>query len=303
MIKTSLKNFFTSMLYIFVPMGIVYLFVLLAMFGLAASAIGSAATMLDELSTLLTDTVSESNFSVTEFISFAADRLTWDGNIFHYVGQIIDTGWVRTTVKEFFGSTSGDFTSDFTNIVMEFTSALKSQLTIAISCCAIGLVLANYATGFVVRRKNARRGFKRWIVANTVIPFVESLILGGAFALAAEIRYYALFAFAVVITAYGLLALISAWIVYKEKSLAFKDVVNGKNLLGQIASVAVIFLLVVAVFFLVSILNFMLAALVILPVVIYALNIIRVNSDSYVIGLAAKKAAIAQKEIDAETKK
>lgn len=299
MIKTSLKNFFTSMLYIFVPMGIVYLFVLLAMFGLVGSAIGSAATMLGELSELLRDTVSESNFSVTEFISFAADRLTWDGNIFHYVGQIIDTGWVQSTVKEFFGSTT-HITQDFTDIVMEFTSALKLQLTIAISTCVVGVVLANYATGFVVRRKNARRGFKRWIVANTVIPFVESLVLGGAFALAAEIRYYALLAFAVVILAYGFLALVSSWIVYKDKSLPFKEVVNTKNLLGQIASVAVIFLLVVAVFFLVSILNFILAALVILPVVIYAINLIRVNTDSYVLSLLAKKSA--QEETEPETK-
>lgn len=299
MIKTSLKNFFTSMLYIFVPMGIVYLFVLLAMFGLAGASIGSAATMLGELSELLRDTVSESNFSVTEFISFAADRLTWDGNIFHYVGQIIDTGWVQSTVKEFFGSTT-HITQDFTDIVMEFTSALKLQLTIAISTCVVGVVLANYATGFVVRRKNARRGFKRWIVANTVIPFVESLVLGGAFALAAEIRYYALLAFAVVILAYGFLALVSSWIVYKDKSLPFKEVVNTKNLLGQIASVAVIFLLVVAVFFLVSILNFILAALVILPVVIYAINLIRVNTDSYVLSLLAKKSA--QEETEPETK-
>lgn len=300
MIKTSLKNFFTSILYIFVPMGIVYLFVLLALFGLAGSAIGSAATMLDELSTLLADTVADAEFSVTDFIAFAADRLTWDGNIFHYVGQILDSGWVNTTVREFFGSTS-NFTSDFTDIVMEFTSALKLQLTLAIATCAVGLVLANYATGFVVRRKNARRGFRRWIVANTVIPLVESLILGCAFALAAEIRYYALLAFAVVIIAYGLLALISSWIVYRNKSLPFKEVVNTKNLLGQIASVFIIFLLVVAVFFLVSILNFMLGALVILPVVIYALNIIRVDTDSYVIGLVTKKSA--QTEGGEETKK
>lgn len=305
MIKTSLKNFFGSMLYIFVPMGIVYLFVLLALFGFALSAVGSATAMLGDLSDLVSSTVSQSEISVSEFIVYAGEKLTWDGNIFNYIGQIIDTQWVQTTVKEFFellGSSSDVFTANFTEIVMDFVSSLKAQIAVVIVCCYLGLVFANFATGFVVRRKNARRGIKRWIVANTLIPFVESLVLGGAFALAAEIRYYALLVFAVIVTAYAFLALLSSWILYGNKIVAFKEVVNGRNLLEYLASVAIISLLVVAAFFLVMFINFILAVLIVVPVILYALNIVKVNADSYVKSLAEGRAAErAAKEAAAQT--
>ncbi len=297
MIKTSLKNFFNSILYVFIPMGIIYLFVLLAIFGFVTAAIGSATTTLGELSELVSSTVSQSEISVSEFIVYAGEKLTWDGNIFNYIGQIIDTGWALTTVEEFFkllGTSSEAFTADFTAIVVDFSAAIKLQFTLAIVCCYLGLLLANYATGFMVRRKNARRGFKKWIVANTVIPFVESLVLSGAFALAGAIRYYSLLVFAVIVTAYAFLALTSSWIVYGNKTVPFKEVVNGKNLLEYLASVALIFLCVAAFFFLVMFINFILAALVVIPIVVYALNIIKVNADSYVKGLAEGKTAAKQ---------
>ena len=259
MIKTSLKNFFNSILYVFIPMGIIYLFVLLAIFGFVTAAIGSATTTLGELSELVSRTL--------------------------------------TTVEEFFkllGTSSEAFTADFTAIVVDFSAAIKLQFTLAIVCCYLGLLLANYATGFMVRRKNARRGFKKWIVANTVIPFVESLVLSGAFALAGAIRYYSLLVFAVIVTAYAFLALTSSWIVYGNKTVPFKEVVNGKNLLEYLASVALIFLCVAAFFFLVMFINFILAALVVIPIVVYALNIIKVNADSYVKGLAEGKTAAKQ---------
>ncbi len=297
MIKTSLKNFCNSILYVFIPMGIIYLFVLLALFGFLNAAIGSATSTLDELSELISGTVTQSEISVSDFIVYAGEKLTWDGNIFNYIGQIIDTEWVLTTIKEFFellGSSSEAFTADFTAIVVNFSVAIRTQFALAIVCCYLGLLFANYATGFVVRRKNARRGFKKWVVANTVIPFVESLVLSGAFALAGVIRYYSLLVFAVIVTAYAFLALTSSWIVYGNKTVAFKDVVNGKNLLEYLVSVALIFLCVAAFFFLVMLINFVLAALIVIPIVVYALNIIKVNADSYVKGLAESKITAEQ---------
>ncbi len=297
MIKSSLKNFCTSILYIFIPMGIIYLFVLLALFGFISAFFSSATSTLGQLSELVSSTVTSSEISVSNFITYASGKLVWDGNIINYIGQIIDTEWITTTVQEFFellGSSSEVFTADFTNIVMEFSVAIKMQFVLAIVCCYLGLVFANFATAFMVRRKNARRGLKKWIVANTVIPFVESLVLGGAFALAAEIRYYSLLVFAVIATAYAFLALTSSWIVYGNKVLRFKEVVNGKNLLGYLASVGLIFLIVVAFFFLSMLLNTIFAVLIVIPVIVYALNIIRVNADSYVKNLAADKADSAQ---------
>lgn len=293
MIRTSVKNFFTSIIYIFVPMGIIYLFVLFALFGFVLSTAGSATTMLGELSALVSGTVSEGEISISEFIVYAGEKLTWDGNIFNYIKQMVDTNWVQTTVREFFellGGTSENFTASFGEIVMKFTNEVKTQLVVAVLCCYVGLLLANYATGFVVRRKNARRGFKRWIVANTVIPFVESLVLGGVVALVAQIKYYALLVVVVILVAYAFLALTSSWIVYGNKTLQFKEVVNGKNLLCHLASVAVIFLCVLAAFFLVLLINFILAVLIALPAIVYALNIVKVNSDSYVKSLADAKA-------------
>ncbi len=288
MIKTALKNFFGSIIYIFVPMGIVYLFVLFALFLFALSAIGSASAMIGSLTDLVSETVTVSGISVSEFIVYAGEKLTWDGNIFHYIAQIIDTNWVQTTVMEFFellDVSSESFAESFLGVVTEFTESVKAALALSVTLSALGFVLANYATGIVVRRKNARRGFKRWVIANTVIPFVESIVLGSAFALAGIIRYYVLLVFLVLICAYGYLALTSSWIVYGGGKIGYKEVVNVRNLLTQLGAIAIVVLIVALIFVLVMLLNFILAALVIIPVSLYAMNIIKVNSDAYVLQL------------------
>lgn len=292
MIKTALKNFFGSIIYIFVPMGIIYLFVLFALFAFVLSFVGSAATMIGELSVLINDTALQTGSSVTDFVVYACKQLTWDGNIFHFIGQIVDTNWVEGTVREFLAIlnvSSEAFTDSFLVVVREFTGSVKAAIGFSITLCVLGFVLANYATGFVVRRKNARRGLKKWVIANTVLPLVESIVLGGLAALTAVISYFAILVFVVTVFAYAFLALASSWIVYSEKKIPLKEVVTVRNMLSMLASMGVIILLVAILFVGIMILNFLLAVLVILPILLYALNIIKVNTDAYVIGLVAEK--------------
>ena len=99
MIKKSLKNFGKNLIYVFVPMGIVYLFLLIAVFsliGTVAGAAGDAVTAtVDELKVAL----EESDTSVTEFLSYSFSKINWKDNPFTIIKTILDTKWLSTTIK------------------------------------------------------------------------------------------------------------------------------------------------------------------------------------------------------------
>ncbi len=291
MVKTALKNFFKNIIYVFVPMGILYLFVLVALFALLGAFVGSAGDMLTELSALVSSTVETSGISVTKFIEFAAEELQGK-NIFETIQYILDTAWVTRTVQDFFSvldESSSTFTGQFTEIVTEFSTGIKVAVGIAISWVTVGLTLSNFATRFVVRSKSARRGVKKWIVANTVIPIVQALLLVGTCFLAGIVQYYTLLVVVVLVVAFAYISLVSAWIVHGGGKVAYKELITGKNVLSELLSVIAVLAIVVAVFALFLILNPIVAVLVLIPLIVYAMNILSVNSESYVISLAEAK--------------
>ena len=195
MIKNSLKNFYKNLIYLFVPMGIVYLFFLITVCLLFTTFFSSLSSTLVQLTDLIKTSVDESSTSVSEFIAYALEQIDWNQGFGNTLQQIFDTDWIQNTIKGFFeainASTVG-FEEQFTNIISNFVSSIAFAIISAIIICFLGIVLANYATKYVIRRKVAKRNIKKFIIARTIVPLVQSIIIGLFFVLVFYLQYYSI---------------------------------------------------------------------------------------------------------------
>ncbi len=292
LIRNSFKNFATNLLFIFIPMGIVYLFFLFAIFTFVTSFMQTASGTVSELASLIQLSSAESSASVREFFSYVLAELEGQGGVLGILRCVFDPQWIRDTLRGFFSvlsENSAGFEEQFGQIADRFVASVKTALGVAIGLCSLGLILANYATGYAVRRKTAKRDLKRFLLAHALVPLMQSIVQIGCVFLLTVIRLYGILLFAAIIFLLSGLALINAWIVYNDGKLKLKDVLTAENVLAQIVVSLIALALNVVIALLLMLLNPIFALLVTLPVMIYTLKIAEIGADSYV---AAKVQAI-----------
>ncbi len=297
MIKTALKNFFCNLVNLFIPMGIIYLFLLLAIFVFVSVFLQSSTEMIEQLVALIEDSSIKSNITITGFLTFAADRLDMSGGLFDVIEQILDGGWIGETVRGFFnslGAGSGNFEGRLNEIIETYVGKLGTSLSVSIVFMSIGVALGFYATGFAVRRRSAKRGFRRTILAHTVVPIAETLIIVGCVLLVNSIRYYSLLVLIVCLIFMGIVNLTSSWILFGKGKIPFNQIVKGKNILSHIAVIGIIGLLVIVIAAGLFAIGPLLAILLMVPILVYSLVIIDVNTDSYVSRLTEKYVSVAE---------
>lgn len=297
MVKNALKNFFKNLSYVFVPMGIVYLFFLIAVFIFIGSLVQSAGVMLSEAFSLVQSSVSESSASVNDFFSYAFGQLEWNGSFIHMIVRAFQTRWLSNTLIGFLetlnASTEG-FGDQIYAIMDNFMAKLGAIVSVAATLCVLGIIFANFLTRVMVRKRTAKRGFKKFFVAHTVVPIVQSLFVVISVVVLVIIRYYGLLVVAALVVLSCTFSLTSSWIVHRNGDLKWKDVVTGKNILMHLASVGVILLLNIALAAAFFAVEPLLAILVMIPVILYSLNIVGVNTDSFVCGMIEERRAAAE---------
>ena len=199
MIKNTLKIYFKNFIYLFVAMGIIYLFTLITLFMYAALTLESVQTMLNDSAAFIQAATGDSGNSIKEFMDYAISQLDTSGNIFDIVGRIIETNWIQTTAEGFFATLNlsvEGFSEGLNEIIYAFTATMAGGFAAAVTLIVLGVICASYATRYVLRRKNAKRGVKKFLIATIIEPMfiaaisvVALLILGAlqAFALLAYI--------------------------------------------------------------------------------------------------------------------
>lgn len=289
MIKNSLKNLGKNLVFIFVPMGIVYLFMLIAVFVFAGAAAGDIGATFSELSELLDKSLADSSEAIGDFFAYAMSQIDWNGNFGDTLQTLIDTNWLQNTFKGFVDtlsqSTEG-FEQNVSDICARFAENMVADAAVAIALCVLGTLLANFATKFVLRSKLAKRSVKQFVIAHTLAPLAQTLLLVVSLALLATIRLYSLLVYAVFAVLMCILSLLSSYLIYRGNGLSLKQVMTAKNVLQHLASICIILLINFAVAVALCFINKLLAAILMIPILIYSANIIDVNSDSYVRAMA-----------------
>lgn len=301
MVGNCVKNFFKNLIYVFVPMGIVYLFFLIACFVAIGSVVDIAGSAFSQAFALIRDSVDESSASVNAFLRYAFDQLKWEGSFIGMVVNAFRTRWLSTTIKGFFGtlaqSTEG-FGEQVDLIMGNFSARLHALISGIAVLCVLGVIAANYLTRIVIRKRTAKPKFTKALLAYTVVPLVQALFVVASVVVLFVLKYYGLLVVAALILISCAFSLTASWIVHRSGGLRLKDVVTLKNILLHLASIGVILLinlvLAVALFFI----DTLLAILIMIPLILYSLNIIGTNTDSMVCKMIEERRKAAEKAVD-----
>lgn len=302
MIRSSLKTFFKNLIFVFVPIGIIYFFFVLIFFGLVQAVFSEAVNALGRLAELLQTSVGDAETTVYDYFSYAFAQIDWNANFFDVIRTVLDSGWLYNTLVGFLDTlnvTVEGFGDQAYGIVGDFAAAVAANFAVSLIAFVFVLLLANFVTRWVLRRENAKRGIGKKIIAWLVQSTVVAAVLGVAVFLTALWAPGAAVMAAVYIVVISFTAMLSAWLIHGRGKVKFRAAVNGRNMTGYFLSSVLIIAVCAAVLALIWLLFGILAAvLAALPVLIYAGNIIGVNADAYVLSLALAAAGKTSESAD-----
>lgn len=293
MLKKALKNYFSSALYIFVAMGIIYLILIIVVFLFVMNTVQNLGVMFGDISDLIGNSVSLSGNAVEEFIDYTVDKIDWNADFVSIVKQIMDTNWIKTSIEGFLHTlnvSTENFTTEFDIILQNCLSSVITNLVVAISLLFAGVYFAGVATGYLVRRKTAKKNIKQVILNFIFSPLFLALTVFVLMWLAMLIKGYVLILLVVLGLVYEAISLTQAWFIYGRGKIKYKQAVNLKNVGSNVLAAVIIIAIVIALFVLLSFISKFIAVLVIVPVAVYSVNIIGVNDDSYICSLAESRA-------------
>lgn len=293
MLKKALKNYFSSALYIFVAMGIIYLILIIVVFLFVMNTVQNLGVMFGDIFDLIGNSVSVSGNAVEEFIDYTVDKIDWNADFVSIVKQIMDTNWIKTSIEGFLHTlnvSTENFTTEFDIILQNCLGSVITNLVVAISLLFAGVYFAGVATGYLVRRKTAKKNMKQVILNFIFSPLFLALTVFVLMWLAMLIKGYVLILLVVLGLVYEAISLTQAWFIYGRGKIKYKQAVNLKNVGSNVLAAVIIIAIVIALFVLLSFISKFIAVLVIVPVAVYSVNIIGVNDDSYICSLAESRA-------------
>lgn len=285
MVKNSMRNFLRNIALVFVPMGVFYLFLVVAMLLFASSTFQNVSGTISGFVKLVGESADNSSASVKQFFEYAFARIDWNGNFLSIVRQIIDTSWITETFKGFFATLSASsegFDAQVAALVNSFTSTLKADIGVLASLTVLGVVCANLLIRFLLRRRTARRNLKSFIISHTLVPLFESAMLVVAILLMWLLKWYALLLYVALTALWAVVSLFNSWLIFRDGKVKAKQILTVENILSHIIVCVIMLVIVAAVFVALWFVNPIVSILVTIPVFIYAVNIIDVNTDSYV---------------------
>lgn len=293
MLKKALTNYFKNALYVFVAMGIIYLILIIVVFLFVMNTVQNLGVMFGDISDLIGNSVSLSGNAVEEFIDYTVDKIDWNADFVSIVKQIMDTNWIKTSIEGFLHTlnvSTENFTTEFDIILQNCLGSVITNLVVAISLLFAGVYFAGVATGYLVRRKTAKKNMKQVILNFIFSPLFLALTVFVLMWLAMLIKGYVLILLVVLGLVYEAISLTQAWFIYGRGKIKYKQAVNLKNVGSNVLAAVIIIAIVIALFVLLSFISKFIAVLVIVPVAVYSVNIISVNDDSYICSLAESRA-------------
>ena len=292
MLKKALKNYFKNALYVFVAMGIIYLILIIVVFLFVMNTVQNLGVMFGDIFDLIGNSVSVSGNAVEEFIDYTVDKIDWNADFVSIVKQIMDTNWIKTSIEGFLHTlnvSTENFTTEFDIILQNCLGSVITNLVVAISLLFAGVYFAGVATGYLVRRKTAKKNMKQVILNFIFSPLFLALTVFVLMWLAMLIKGYVLILLVVLGLVYEAISLTQAWFIYGRGKIKYKQAVNLKNVGSNVLAAVIIIAIVIALFVLLSVISKFIAVLVIVPVAVYSVNIIGVNADSYISELSEIK--------------
>lgn len=292
MIKNSFRNFFKNLAYIFVPMGIFYFGALLTIFYFSRNFLINVTDAGNELITYINANASTSEIAIKDFIDYAINQINWNNNIYEVIKEIINKNWINNTINGFLNTlnvSGSGLTNEINSIINVFSVSVKNALYISISSLGIFIFLSTILTRYILSKETINQTFKEKILGYIIKPIVSLIMITLILFINSLIGGYALIVLLIYLILDAYFSLFTSWFIYKNKGLKLKEVMNIKNTSKSLISTFLIIVFTILIALIFAYINLNVGILITIPLVIYSLNIISINSESYVKNLVNKK--------------
>lgn len=289
MIWNGLKNYFKCLIFVFVPLGCIFLGFLVG-----------AGYFIEDM-TALSARVQEGILQIVPSIENKIDGL---GNfILSSIGElrgmglsdalktILNTDWLTARIGEFSGLTAEEFAavaSEIRQLVSDSVSTLLESAKKVVVWAVLGVFVGYFVANLCVRHKTVRGGLAKFLLKTLIDTLFSTLIVFLNSWIGLVWQPGVVISSLISTVLFGLIALVEAYLIHGRK-LKFRAVVNVKNFftaqLSQLCIYAVTAVIIVLVFCIFHVLAAIVLAISLLQI---ALLVIAANADSYVSSLALR---------------
>ena len=283
----SFKNFLKGLKYVFTPLGIIALFLIIAL----SIAI---PTIVNSIQTMVNDIISTFNGYSTDFPTVLAALTKWAASLDwsnpgDTIANFSDVNYLtnefKTILVDIFPDLKGDISSA-TETIKSCVLIITQQLLFIVVMFLISIVASFIITRLIINKDITRR---KWYIA-IIFAIIDSII--GILALLLALKCLKLGSWGILLAilvfiVYSIIPFFEGYLIHGIKRIKFKKVFNIKNfLLIFLANIILIFL-GVGVTYLISLANLIVLTTVMgVTIFIITISVIESNAEGYVAYMA-----------------
>lgn len=285
MIKHTLKTYLTSLKWAWIPLLIIVLALVPACIYFVITTQGA----LNQMNASIASEVGELSYTIEGMVNHIIDSarsLPWV-TPFKALRQVFFEGWLSDTIEEFIKSTEGSvYTQAMSGNVKETANTILSGMSVFPIAIVSGMLIAYLFTASFLRKQTCPRSIWKTLLYVVIDLVLTSVLMAGVVSLLGVWAPSVFISSLVIAILYGFIAVTEAYIIHKDDSMKYKDVVNAKTILQLLASYLLLLIFAIAIIALLFLIPLKLISIALaLPVIILTFINYNLAAESYVASL------------------
>ena len=292
--KTSLINFLRSLKYIFTPLGVLCLFLVIGFSIAIPNIINSVHTLVDTITETFGQYKVNSGTVSIALLNFAKSLNTGSVSILDFTDASFLTNSLKTLLKDIFPNLDVDVAE-----VGALVTATVSEINIAFAVIfgVVGFVAGIFVTGSQIHSAIRKRTIGKLIIFAIIDSIISIAVIYLAVFSIASLGLWGIAITVALFIAQSIFSFFEGWLIHGRKVIKLRKVLNFKNVFFLLLSTIVIILIGVGITALVNLANMIaVTAIIALTLFIVSQVVIACNAESYVITMVEHDAKDALKE-------
>ncbi len=285
MIKNSLKLYFKSYKYFFIP---IVTILICGGIGFLIFYFG-AKSQLNDLNKEMSDTINNFSMNINDFIEKFIDTVKEVGWNF---GKWFKDNLLEKLIKDFieeYNNIEAQYKETLNDNVNNVVNGIGGYFAVFMLSIGVGIFLGSFLTGFFIKKNSIKKSIFRTILVLILDSLFQVTLIAGATYLFTLWEMSFLISIALIAILYAFISLVEAWFAQRDDKLKFRKVVNFKSILIVLFCDLLVVALTVGICVLLSFIPFKPIALVsFLPVIIIGINVFGVIAEYYAVNLRDK---------------
>ena len=285
MLYNSLKNYFNCLVYIFVPLGCMFLGFLCGASILMRGVAEQFTVLVEETERLLPEL--ESDFSVLgSFFLQEIGKLDWENPV-STLGYILESDWIPLKIQEFVGLSeelSVAFIAEMRPVIENLATSLLFHLVGFIAFLVLSGLLGYLMTSYVVRKNTVRRGFLKFLLNGLIDALLSVTLIAFTVWFLSVWNPGAVISGIVSVFVFGFVSLLEAYILHGRGKVPLNKVIGITNCLLLVLSEFLIYaytaLLIIFIYMATNLIICLTTGIALSEIAFF---VIKVNAESYVV--------------------